>query len=65
MAIAISDFEALCGFITAPELAEVLLTYPEIHPCIGASSIESAVGSSGLGAAEGRAQADFHVPHDL
>lgn len=47
MAIAISDFEALCGFITAPELAEVLLTYPEIHPCIGASSIESAVGSSG------------------
>lgn len=47
MAIAISDFEALCGFITAPELAEVLTHYPEIHPCIGASSIESAVSSSG------------------
>ena len=47
MAIAISDFEALCGFITAPELAEVLMTYPEIHPCLGASSIESAVSGSG------------------
>ena len=47
MAIAISDFEALCGFITASELAEVLMNYPEIHPCIGAASIESAVSSSG------------------
>ena len=47
MAIAISDFEALCGFITAPELAEVLERYPEIQPCLKAASLEDAVSSSG------------------
>ena len=46
MAIAISDFEALCGFVSAQELAIVLASYPELHPCLGSSVTEAAAGAS-------------------
>ena len=46
MAIAISDFEALCGFVSAQELAIVLAGYPELHPCLGSSMTEAAAGAS-------------------
>lgn len=40
MAIAISDFEALCGFVSSEELIQVLTSYPELQPCLGAKTLE-------------------------
>lgn len=48
MAIAISDFEALCGFISTKELLEVVQSYPEIQPCLGAHSLETLASKSGM-----------------
>lgn len=41
MTVAISDFEALCGFVSDGELTHVINTYPELHPCLGATSSSS------------------------
>lgn len=35
MAIAITDFEALCGFVPHPELTEALKSVPELRELIG------------------------------
>ena len=35
MAIAITDFEALCGFVPHQELTEALKTVPELRELIG------------------------------
>ncbi|XP_010532333.1 PREDICTED: mannose-6-phosphate isomerase 1-like isoform X2 [Tarenaya hassleriana] len=40
MALAITEFEALCGFISTKELREVLLTIPEIVELIGLENTE-------------------------
>lgn len=36
MAIAITDFEALCGFVPTAELQEAVASTPELRDCIGA-----------------------------
>jgi hypothetical protein len=41
MAIAISDFEALCGFVGAPELAQVIINYPELLSCLNPAALEA------------------------
>lgn len=36
MAIALTDFEALCGFVTHAELVRALESTPELAACVGA-----------------------------
>jgi mannose-6-phosphate isomerase len=35
MAIALTDFEALCGFVESAELVEALKTVPELRSVVG------------------------------
>lgn len=45
MALALSDFEALCGFVAHEELVEALTTVPELHQCCGAAAADAYVNS--------------------
>ena len=50
MAIAITDFEALCDFVPLEELAAAVSSVPELRDCIGdapASALTSDDGSAG------------------
>jgi mannose-6-phosphate isomerase len=38
MALALSSFEALCGFCGPDELKEVLRYVPELYECVGAEA---------------------------
>lgn len=46
MAIAISEFEALCGFVSPPEIVEVV-QIPELSECIRHEAVEAVVKSVG------------------
>lgn len=35
MALSLTDFEALCGFVSHEELCDALQTYPELRACVG------------------------------
>lgn len=35
MALALEDFEALCGFVSTEELKQVLQQQPELRLCVG------------------------------
>ncbi|KAH7316268.1 hypothetical protein KP509_21G086000 [Ceratopteris richardii] len=41
MALAISHFEALCGFMSPQEIKEVMIEYPELHPLLGDSEVKA------------------------
>ena len=41
MTIAISDFEALCGFVSNEELADNIANYPELRPCLGEQALST------------------------
>lgn len=43
MALAIQDFEALCGFVTTDELRTALKCVPELGGCIGAEAVSAVV----------------------
>mmetsp|Transcript_10808 Transcript_10808/g.21472 ORF Transcript_10808/g.21472 Transcript_10808/m.21472 type:complete len:405 (-) Transcript_10808:2270-3484(-) len=51
MAIALSDFEALCGFVSEDEMKRVFDTVPEIRACCGDDVVEGYTASSDKGAA--------------
>lgn len=47
MALALEDFEALCGFVSPAELKQVLKEQPELKLCVGseaAAAFEAAEG---------------------
>ena len=47
MAIAISDFEALCGFVSPAEIARIAQEYPEVHLCLGERNLGGTASTSG------------------
>lgn len=41
MALALEDFEALCGFVAPAELREVLRAQPEVRLCVGDAAADA------------------------
>lgn len=41
MALALEDFEALCGFVTTPQLRHAFRTVPELAQCVEAKAADA------------------------
>jgi mannose-6-phosphate isomerase len=62
MALAVEDFEALCGFVSAPELSAALEATPELAALVGdeaCAAVKEAAAAAGAGGAEA---ASFKAP---
>jgi mannose-6-phosphate isomerase len=47
MALALEDFEALCGFVSSPELKQVLQQQPEVKLCVGDEAADAFLNAEG------------------
>lgn len=47
MALALEDFEALCGFVSAAELKQVLQDQPEVKLCVGEEAASAFINAEG------------------
>jgi hypothetical protein len=65
MALALEDFEALCGFVAPTELAAALCDTPELRRCVGEVAAQAVLDAGDLGSKEvsGRPCWGGGVPH--
>ena len=47
MALALEDFEALCGFVSSAELKEQLRQQPELRLCVGEEAVSAILQAEG------------------
>lgn len=47
MALALEDFEALCGFVSPAELKQVLQEQPEVRLCVGEEAASALINAEG------------------
>jgi mannose-6-phosphate isomerase len=47
MALALEDFEALCGFVSSAELKQVLQEQPEVKLCVGDEAADAFISAEG------------------
>lgn len=47
MALALEDFEALCGFVSPTELKQVLQQQPEVKLCVGDEAADAFLNAEG------------------